>query len=77
MEPSYHIKILTNIYFDEYNLFPEDASSLALNNLVDIFMLIKNSLGNYTFLDDNFTEAHLNKIYKDIDSVMDAKLLIR
>ena len=74
---SYHIKILTNIYFDKYNMFPEDASSLALNNLVDIFMLIKDSLGHYTFLDDNFTEAHLNKIYKDIDSVMNAKLLVK
>ena len=73
---SFYIDLLSNIYFDENNLFPKDTKSISFSMLRKIRSNISEALPYYVF-EDETTSAHLRLMINKIDSVLDAQIMVR
>jgi len=73
---SFYIDLLSNIYFDENNLFPKDTKSISFSMLRKIRSNISEALPYYVF-EDETTSAHLRLMINKIDSVLDAQMMVR
>ena len=73
---SFYIDLLSNIYFDENNLFPKDTKSISFSMLKKIRSNISEALPYYVF-EDETTSAHLRLMINKIDSVLDAQMMVR
>jgi len=70
-----HLKILKSIYLNTTNAYPEDARSLAYNDMKVISGAIKGILrsGNV----DNMTKSHLQRVNDEIRATTEATVMRR
>ena len=73
---SFHIDLLSTIYFDENSLFPKDTKSISYSMLRKIKSHISEALPYYVF-EDETTSAHLRLMINKIDSIIDAQVMVR
>ena len=73
---SFYVDLLINIYFNENEYFPRDTQSIAYSTLRKIKFKISDALPYYMF-DNQTTSAHLRAMINKIDSVLDAKIVLK
>jgi len=73
---SLYVDLLIIIYLDKDNLFPRDTKSISYSTLRKIKAKISEALPYYVF-DNETTSAHLRAMINKIDSVLNAKIVLK